>query len=730
MRPVRTVLSRGHLLLMLGLVVLLVDTYGEDLIFHPEWGFDSYEITIPKKLSFRGGEQAVANHVSYLLQVKGRRHVLHLWPKRFLLPRHLPVLSHTKEGELLEDFPYIPRDCNYVGLVEGVEGSEATLSTCTGGLRGVLKIDAKHYQIQPLKASSTFEHVVYLLKNEEGFQGQICGVTGEEIEKRMSPPEDVVRISDFSGSVKHQKYLDLVMVFDYARYRYVQYNSSRIVYDAILLTGIIDTYYQEIRVRIQLKGVDIWSLGNKVSLTYDELATALSQFLKYSYTLLNKKIQADWAHIYIRKNYTDGLAWSRGRLCELEVGSASVIPDVNLLLPATWTTHELGHGLGMTHDAEYCLCKGKRTCIMGNGRTGFSNCSYNSFLNFVRQKAKCLTDIPGVGYVVKRCGNKIVEDKEECDCGSKEDCKKDHCCQPDCTLKPGANCSTGLCCHNCRFRPSGYVCRKEENECDLAEYCNGASGVCPTDMYKQDGTPCKYEARCFRKGCRSTYMQCQSIFGPDAREAPIQCYEAVNLIGDQYGNCGILEVSQYQKCTKQNSLCGRVQCINVQTLPDRPDHTNIISTHLHDENLMCWGTGYHLSMRPMGIPDTGAIIDGTSCGKNQICWNRTCVDSSVLNFDCLPEKCNHRGFCNNRKNCHCRYGWAPPFCEDAGFGGSQDSGPPGMLKMEVPDSVQVSFLMLLRLVLFAFSVIFVVFRQSIISCLRPKQKNPTNTGNK
>lgn len=59
--------------------------------------------------------------------------------------------------------------------------------------------------------------------------------------------------------------------------------------------------------------------------------------------------------------------------------------------------------------------------------------------------------------------------------------------------------AAGLCCHNCRFRPSGYMCRMEENECDLAEYCNGTSGFLSSDTYKQDGTPCKYEAHCFKQ---------------------------------------------------------------------------------------------------------------------------------------------------------------------------------------------------------------------------------------
>ncbi|KAM5201656.1 disintegrin and metalloproteinase domain-containing protein 30-like [Hipposideros larvatus] len=689
MRSARTSLAQGRPLRVLVLAMLLLDSLGEDFMFHPEWGFDAYEITIPKKLSVRGGAQGASKLEAYLLQVKGKKHVLHLWPKRFLLPRHLQVFSFTEQGQHLEDYPYIPRDCNYVGAVEGSGDSEATVSTCMGGLRGILRIDAKHYQIEPLKASSTFEHVVYFLK-DEGLHQPLCGLTKDEIEQQGAPYAGSARLGDLTGIIRHQRYFELALIFDHERYLYSNSNVSEVTNDAILLTSIMDTYFQELHMRIQLGTVEVWTDQDRVDIVFPTLQQALGQFMIYQRNVLSRQLSADWVQLYVKRDYIDALAWSWGRVCVKEyAGSISVFPDMSVLGPATWGTHNLGHSVGMIHDGPYCRCKGRRSCIMGTGRTGFSNCSYIQFLSHVRRHADCLNDIPGHSYVVKRCGNKIVEDDEQCDCGSLEDCEADQCCEPGCKFRHGVNCSTGLCCHNCHFRPSGYLCRKEENECDLAEYCDGTSGLCPNDTYKQDGTPCKHEALCFSKGCRSAYMQCQHIFGPDAREAAQQCYDAVNLIGDQHGNCGILGSSSYKKCTKRHTLCGRVQCINVDTLPDMPDYTTIVSTHLRDENVLCWGVGYHTSLVPLGIPDVGVVHDGTFCGEDRICVNRTCISTSILKFDCEPEKCNRRGTCNNNRNCHCAYGWAPPFCEEMGYGGSIDSGPPGPRPPEVPASARV-----------------------------------------
>ena len=108
------------------------------------------------------------------------------------------------------------------------------------------------------------------------------------------------------------------------------------------------------------------------------------------------------------------------------------------------------------------------------------------------------------------CGNKIVEDGEECDCGyNYEECLE-KCCYPrqlsetdkmqdpnaaSCKRKPRARCSPseGPCCdaNSCSYvsNRSHLLC-KQDTECSLESHCNGLTPQCPNPTPKAELTPC------------------------------------------------------------------------------------------------------------------------------------------------------------------------------------------------------------------------------------------------
>ncbi|XP_036622253.1 disintegrin and metalloproteinase domain-containing protein 30-like [Trichosurus vulpecula] len=670
---------RGSLL-PLCLVMLLpgLSCLLQDFVFLPERGFSSYEVIIPRQLGPRTGDPKVAGQVSYLLRVEGKKHVVHLRVKKLLLSRHLRVFSFTERGARLEEQPHIPKDCNYGGYVEGSQDSQATLSTCFGGLRGILNVNGNLYQVEPLKGSAKFEHILYRLR-EEGITNQTCGLTDQEIARQLARSQslEVLSKTDFSQSSIHLKYMELMLVMDHNRYLTRDSNMTHVIADCLTLSGIADTNFKTLNTHIHLIAIDVWTDENKIDENGDRLIKVLQLFSFYKKHVLYPRISMDWAHLFVGKHFGDaaGWAWVSGACHSFTASSVSSLPREVDLDYALAFVHEMGHGFGMAHDSEFCVCGAKR-CLMDaslGGRT-FSNCSFDSYFNFVTNKGKCLYNIPGTVYRIEKCGNKVVEQGEDCDCGSKAECQHDKCCLPTCKFKQRAQCNSGLCCKHCHFRPSGKVCRPKRTECDLDEFCNGTTNLCPDDFYKQDGTPCGYNETglCYHNHCHSHLQQCRRLFGQGAQNGPACCYAEINR-GDRFGNCGLKDI-KYKRCKPQDIMCGRVQCVNVRGIPSMPDHTSIVQTHLG--NVICWGADYHAAMATINLPDVGEVKDGTPCGKGLICINKSCQSSSLLNYDCVPQKCSHRGVCNNRRNCHCDFGWAPPFCIEPGCGGSIDSGPP------------------------------------------------------
>ncbi|XP_031784543.1 disintegrin and metalloproteinase domain-containing protein 10 isoform X2 [Nasonia vitripennis] len=232
----------------------------------------------------------------------------------------------------------------------------------------------------------------------------------------------------------------------------------------------------------------------------------------------------------------------RGSMKSLNTGIVTLLNYGKHVPPAVshvTLAHEIGHNFGSPHDPEQCTPGGEdgnfimfARATSGDKRNNnrFSPCSLNAINPVLNTKARsakgCFTE-PQASL----CGNGVVEDGEECDCGWEEDCR-DSCCFPQrrypppgevpCTLTPGSVCSPsqGPCCTtDCRLR-FGDKCR-DDNGCRDASFCDGRAPYCPPSINKPNKTICNQELVCFMGECTGSIClaygleSCQCIPGPD-----------------------------------------------------------------------------------------------------------------------------------------------------------------------------------------------------------------------
>uniref|UniRef100_G5E6C5 ADAM metallopeptidase domain 20 n=1 Tax=Bos taurus TaxID=9913 RepID=G5E6C5_BOVIN len=636
------------------------------------------EVVIPRRVTPTGRGMKLQGWFSYKLHFGGQRHVVHIKVKKNFLSKNFPVFTYADKGVLLQDQPFVQDDCYYSGYVEGDPESLVSLSNCFGGFQGMLQTNDIVYEIEPKRFSTAFEHLIYKLDNKDtNFSYFRCGLTDEKIAGQLKIQESInstLMQSAYTGWWTHHYFLEVAVVIDYSRYLHHKSNASLVEKEVFLVLNGINGLMKALGLEVFFKGMEIWT--EKTLITIGKIGKSLDNFCKWKQKGFDKRVPHDVVQLFIKKDFgkTRGLAFV-GTVCQRQFncGIESFLNQPIFTLSYI-VTHEMGHLLGMKHDdPKRCKC-GASSCILYPVvalTTKFSNCSYADYWNIGRRKS-CLYNTPMSQTVMRetRCGNSVVEAGEECDCGSLKTCNTDPCCQLNCTVTAGVNCAFGLCCHNCTFSQSGTVCRQVANECDLPEWCNGTTNQCPEDVYKQDGTFCTGGGYCYKKRCNRPHEQCRQIFGIRAKNANVSCYRAVNTRGDRFGNCGITETS-YIRCSMADSLCGRVQCENIQEIPLMSNHTTLHWTKF--DNNTCWGTDYHFGIR---IADIGAVKDGTKCGPENMCIRRRCVSLSTVAPNCSPHLCSLRGVCNNRQHCHCRSGWNPPICKKRGRGGSVDSGPP------------------------------------------------------
>uniref|UniRef100_A0A2R9A6B2 ADAM metallopeptidase domain 12 n=1 Tax=Pan paniscus TaxID=9597 RepID=A0A2R9A6B2_PANPA len=582
--------------------------------------------------------------------------------------------------------------CYYHGHVRGYSDSAVSLSTCSG-LRGLIVFENESYVLEPMK-SATNRYKLFPVKKLKSVRGS-CGSrhnTPNLAAKNVFPPPSQTGARRHKReTLKATKYVELVIVADNREFQRQGKDLEKVKQRLIEIANHVDKFYRPLNIRIVLVGVEVWNDVDKCSVSQDPF-TSLHEFLDWRKMKLLPRKSHDNAQlvsgVYFQGT-TIGMAPIMSMCTADQSGGIVMDHSDNPLGAAVTLAHELGHNFGMNHDTldRGCSCQmavEKGGCIM-NASTGypfpmvFSSCSRKDLeTSLEKGMGMCLFNLPEVreSFGGQKCGNRFVEEGEECDCGEPEECMNRCCNATTCTLKPDAVCAHGLCCEDCQLKPAGTACRDSSNSCDLPEFCTGASPHCPANVYLHDGHSCQdVDGYCYNGICQTHEQQCVTLWGPGAKPAPGICFERVNSAGDPYGNCGKVSKSSFAKCEMRDAKCGKIQCQGGASRPVIGTNAVSIETNIplqQGGRILCRGTHVYLGD---DMPDPGLVLAGTKCADGKICLNRQCQNISVFGVHECAMQCHGRGVCNNRKNCHCEAHWAPPFCDKFGFGGSTDSGP-------------------------------------------------------
>ncbi|XP_012585574.1 PREDICTED: disintegrin and metalloproteinase domain-containing protein 19 isoform X1 [Condylura cristata] len=582
--------------------------------------------------------------------------------------------------------------CFYHGTVRKAPKSSVTLSTCRG-MRGLIMISSNlSYIIEPLPGSED-HHLIYRSEHLHLPPGK-CGF-------QHTNPTARDGVLQLASETKHRprrmkredlhsmRFVELYLVADYAEFQKNRRDQDATRHKLMEIANYVDKFYRSLKIRIALVGLEVWTHGNMCEVSENPYSTLWS-FLHWRRKLLAQK-KHDNAQLITGMSFhgtTIGLAPLMAMCDRFQSGGVNMDHSENAIGVAATMAHEMGHNFGMSHDSADCCSASAADggCIMA-AATGhpfprvFNGCNRKELDRYLQSGGgMCLSNMPDTSriYGGQRCGNGYLEDGEECDCGEEEECDSACCNASNCTLREGAECAHGACCHQCKLLAPGTMCRKQERKCDLPEFCTGTSPHCPTNFYQMDGTPCESgQAYCYNGMCLTYQEQCRQLWGPGARPAPDLCFEKVNEAGDTFGNCGKDMNGIHKKCNLRDAKCGKIQC---QSSEARPLESNAVPI---DTNIMVEGKpvqcrGTHVYRGPHeeeDMLDPGLVITGTKCGHNHICFEGQCRNTSFFETEDCMKKCNGHGVCNNNRNCHCDLGWAPPFCNTSGHGGSVDSGP-------------------------------------------------------
>ncbi|XP_038638867.1 disintegrin and metalloproteinase domain-containing protein 8a [Scyliorhinus canicula] len=654
---------------------------GRTCAAYPLWSnslpeVEKYEVVKPRLMSTILNKRDLSpskivhpEKITYSVNVEGKELIVHLEKNGGLLVKHYSETHYLENGTEVVETPFLDH-CNYHGVIEGINDSSASISTCTG-LRGVLTAGSNVYLIEPLEGTQTGEHALYRQQHLRLKRGS-CSArnftlydNGPKMAAVYQPP-----VRRFAQASQSSRFVELYLVVDNAEYERFNRNFLTIRQRMMEVVNHVDKLYKSLNIRVALVGLDVWTRSDKIAVSSNP-DTTLDNFLKWRGKELLLKKKHDNAQFVTGMGFdgsTVGLA-TKSAMCSYQSGGVNEDHNRNPIGLASTIAHEMGHNLGMSHDEDHsaCSCSGASKhnggCIMAE-KTGlvfpksFSSCSHQELQKFLASgMTECLWNSPGADelYGSPVCGNQFLERGEECDCGTVAECTNPCCNATTCRLKEGVECAGGECCQNCKIKPAGQICRAAQHDCDLSDYCDGVRAQCSEDAFRMNGSPCSNgQGYCYNGECPTPQRHCVTLWGAGATVAHDDCFQQ-NMRGDKYVHCKATKTG-YEACRRKDVRCGKMHCVGGNLFPITQAKYELT---LFRNKLCRVATS---SENSEFIADPGLVSSGTKCGDGMVCYSGYCQSVQLYGSRNCSGKCSNHGVCNHKRECHCDPGWEPPYC--------------------------------------------------------------------